>query len=245
MKKPNATIAEITSKMKTNIEPCILKVETWHTIATDYKLGKVGSAELVRSKYKKGLYMMEGVAGYDFFQVVKPIEVTSLKINGKIWMVDDPLHWIGMQMLAKHSNMSKGKILVGGLGLGLLPYLLLHNTIARSIEVIEKNPDVIKLMGECQLPDSDRLHVKEGDIFEHHVSRDAYDTIILDVWVGKASRLMAMEMLRAFVHFKGISPMTNIYIWGSNERSINPAVTKQLCGAALEIKKNAMKGKEK
>jgi hypothetical protein len=69
----------------------------YKTPATDYPLGKVGSAELKRKPYTQGMYVMEGINNSDFFCIEKSVPVTTLYIKGKQWMVDDPLHWEGMQ----------------------------------------------------------------------------------------------------------------------------------------------------
>lgn len=166
---------------------------------------------------------MEGVAGYLYYQLKKPIEITSLKINGKEVMVDDPLHWIGMNLLAKHC---KGKVLIGGLGLGLIIHALFiegENALTK-IDVAEVNPDVSKLISPF-LPHSPKVELINKDIFTMNASD--YDTVVLDLWVKgekDSPRVMGMDMLRAFTHFKAQNANNNIYIWGMGESIINPAV---------------------
>ena len=43
-----------------------LYIERWDTI--NYPEGKLGSAEIRTTHYSKGVYLMEGVKGYDFFE---------------------------------------------------------------------------------------------------------------------------------------------------------------------------------
>ncbi|MBU0778149.1 hypothetical protein KKF82_07810, partial [Patescibacteria group bacterium] len=78
-------------------------------------------AKITRTQLNKDIYLMEGVRGYGKYYVKKPIPVTSLKIGRETVMVDDPLQWYGMQDLARHC---KGKVLIGGLGLGLILHAL-------------------------------------------------------------------------------------------------------------------------
>lgn len=199
----------------------VLPVKENETPATKYPLRKVGSAELVRSKYKKGFYFMEGVDGYDFFYVEKPIEVTSLKIDGETWMVDDPLHNIGMKRLAENSE---GKVLVGGLGLGLVIHELVKNPKVKQIDVVERNKDVIDLISP-NLP-NDKVKIYNADVFDFK-DKD-YDTIILDLWVrgegeGENNFSMLNSMLNAYTIFKSSNPKGKVFIWGIRDKELNPA----------------------
>ena len=202
--------------------PYTLKVDNWETPATKYPLARVGSAEISRVRYNRNYYRMEAVCGYMFFQVTKPIHVTNLKINGQVWMVDDPLHWYGMQELAKHS---KGKVLVGGLGLGLIIHALQKNPKVSRIDVLEINQDVIDLVKPL-LFGLNKAHVHKGNVF--HCAHGEYDTVILDLWVGKGTPKVGYEMLGAFATFKARFPKANVFIWGHGSSSLNPAVDDKL-----------------
>lgn len=212
----------------------------WKTPATDYPLSKKGSAELTRKNYAKGIYMMEGVRDTDFFCVEKPIPVTNLKIKNKVVMVDDPLHQWGMEDLAKNSH---GKVLVGGLGLGLIAHELAKNPRVEDIVVVEKNPDVIDLVGPLIPP---KVRLKQGDIFDRQYSEAGdYDTIILDLWVksgpklrvaGESEALPSDDIRSAYVWWQYRNPDSDIFIWGVNNKKINPATTKTPCKAAQMIK---------
>jgi len=200
-----------------NVDKYIFRVESWETPATSYPLKKCGVAEINRKKYSKGYYFMEGVAGKVFFYVAKPIQVTLLKINNRIWMVDDPLHWIGMQKLAEHSN---GKVLTAGLGLGLLSHALSYNENVERIDVVELNRDVIDLVSPL-IPE--KVNVYHGNVFDY---KDGdYDTIILDLWVWKkAPKGISSDMIGTFVYFKHYYPKSKVYVWGLTNSAINPAV---------------------
>lgn len=208
-----------------------LIVEDWKTPATDYPEKKVGSAEIRRSKIK-GLYLMEGVAGYDFYCSDKPITVTSLYINGEEVMVDDPLQMKGMEKLAEHSE---GNTLVGGLGLGLVVHELAKNPKVKKIVVVEKNKDVIDLIKPF-LP-NDKVTIEQGDVLDEKWYRKCPDTVILDIWWWRGgSREGFGEMMSAFGKIKLACPNTKVYIWGTNIPEINPAVEKPLCPVAKEFK---------
>jgi hypothetical protein len=206
-----------------------LSVSTWDTPATHYPLNTVGSASIRRSKYRRGYYNMEGVDGYLFFKVEKPIDVTTLFIGKEQWMVDDPLHWIGMQRLAEHS---KGRVLTAGLGLGLLVHALVKNPMVTYIGVSEHNKDVIDLVKPF-IPKTPEIQVRNEDVFSLARTAKYFDTLILDIWTGRSNPHMFYEMIGAISFFKKYNPKLKIMVWGMSNHEINPAVNR---GAEREVK---------
>jgi len=73
-----------------------------------------------------------------------------------------------------------GDILIGGLGIGLIIFPLLDNDVIKSITVVEKYEDVIKLVAS-QISFDKRLTVINDDIFLH-TPQCQYDCIYLDIW---------------------------------------------------------------
>ena len=188
---------------------------------------------------------MEGVDGYDFFCSDKPIPVTSLKINNQTWMVDDPLHWEGMQRLAEKSE---GSVLLGGLGLGLLPHALKKNKKVKQIDIYERDEDVIKLM-KNKIPKDVKIHNKDiseypmkriQKIFSKEKPMSCHDTVILDIWVGQGTPNKWAEMMGFFNQFKQACPNSKVMIWGSGISDINPAIPDDYepCKIQTEIKKH-------
>jgi len=201
----------------------VLKVNDWRTF--DYEEKKYGTAKIERVKYKRGLYLMEGVSGYDFFYVTKPIMINVLKINDEEVMNDDPLHYYGMKLLADES---KGRDLTAGLGLGLYTIFLQSNTNVESVTVIELNNDIKQLV-EPMI----RKYIKKptqiiiDDIMNWKKKARSFDTIMLDIWaINKPDQRVYEEMLTMFTVFKFENPNANVYIWGFRDPSINPAVLK-------------------
>ena len=161
---------------------------------------------------------MEGVRGYDVFECVKPIKVTTLSIGKEMVMVDDPLHWIGMQELAKAA---KGTVITAGLGLGLIAHALLENPAVTNITVVEKEPDVINLIRKY-IPDSNKLTIIEGNIFDE--ISIVHDTVILDIWWGSRSLEIVHDMMSKYNVIKRSFPSSSVYIWGLKKPHINPAI---------------------
>lgn len=69
----------------------------------------------------------------DFFVPKKNITTVELRIDGKAWMVDDPVHWFTIQKLAATYH---GHVLCAGLGLGLIVHALSKNKKVKSITVV-------------------------------------------------------------------------------------------------------------
>lgn len=203
------------------MEPC-LKIDTWKTL--DYPIKKVGNVEITNQHYK-GFYLMEGVDGYAMFEATKRIPIKILKIDGQQWMVDDPLHWIGMKRLAENSE---GNVLVGGLGLGLVAYHLLKNPKVEKITIIEMNKNVIKLVGKL-FANNNKVQIIQGNVKDYSwMKKDVYyDTIILDIWTyngGKKNIRIWAEMVSCISSFEHTYPNSKVFVWGLRDKKHNPSV---------------------
>lgn len=201
-----------------------LKIDKWCT-DINYPEKRIGSAELKKINYSKGLYHMENVCGYKYFNLKKRTQIQTLKIKDKIVMVDDPLHWIGMQKLAENS---KGSVLVAGLGLGLIVYHLVKNKNVNKIEVYEINKDVIKLVTPF-LPKDKRIKIIEKSFFTEPYRSKFYETIIIDLWVGNRGKFVIcgtdkdVPIFSTYIRTKINSPRSKVFVWGIKDSSINPA----------------------
>lgn len=209
--------------------PTILKVSNWETPATKYPLNKVGRAKITRPKGRKGFYRMEGVKGYEYFEVKKTIPITTLRIGRETVMVDDPLHWTGMQELAKHC---KGNVITAGLGLGLIVHALANNPDVKSITIVEREADVIELVKPLVLDavrsrngNSPEIEIIKGDIFENITL--GHDVLILDIWWGRSNARTYFEMLQAYSATRAAYPGMKVYIWGLKDPEMNPAIPKE------------------
>ena len=167
----------------------VIKINKWKTPATDYPERQVNSAKIVHGFYNYGYFHNYGVRGYKYFEVTKQIPVTSLEIKddkSKIWwtwMVDDPPHFWSMQDYARNSI---GRVLVAGLGLGLVTHELLNNVDVDSITIVEKNKDVIDLISPL-LPKAEdvKFQIINKDFYDFvHDSEEDFDRKILNLWTS-------------------------------------------------------------
>lgn len=227
--------------METDYGWKILKVSEWRTPCTNYPLlswgsyGKKPLVQIKRVRYNRGnLFPMEGVDDYDYWCNTVPIKITMLYIDGKCWMTDECINWIGMQRLAE---LSSGKVLVAGLGLGMLCHALAKNDRVTSVDVLEVNSNVIRLIQP--LVNYPKIKVTQCDFWKSQIFTNTenldYQTIILDIWVwdqtdgkNKAKALaFKNELIKAVAACKSAVPEALVYVWGLCDHLYNPAVTKE------------------
>jgi hypothetical protein len=130
-----------------------------------------------------------------------------------VWMTDLPCE-LNQAMAAIKLMKPKGKVLVGGLGLGILPAYLTQVHDVETITVVEKNPSVIKLCANRALYD-----VKQDDIrtFIRNTPAGHYDVIFLDTWQEQTESAFWHEVfpLRRLVRSK-LGPV-RLWCWKDDE----------------------------
>lgn len=156
-------------------------LEEWETPATAYPIAKVGKAAIARRPYTRGIYAGNGIRGVHFFDVPRGhrLPITTLMIGRKVWMVDDPPHWWSIQDTAERLH---GRVLVGGLGLGLILHALVGKPAVDHVVVVEREADVISLMAP-NLPKDLDIEIVAGDFYEYVETRPTFDTAFVDLWV--------------------------------------------------------------
>ena len=165
--------------------PGILELDTWHTPATDYPLQTVGKARLTRGSIPVAHYDYSGMDGNVFW---KPKDRGTISITGlelkegrhwQTWMIDGPSDHRPME---KFAEAAFGHVLIGGLGLGLVIHELVKNPKVHAVTVIDRDPDVIKMMTPlvpaCEIIQAD-FYDFVGDCQK---TRRNFDTVIVDIW---------------------------------------------------------------
>jgi hypothetical protein len=69
-------------------------------------------------------------------------------------------------------------VLVGGLGLGVIPFVL--QDFCTTVDVVENSTDIIEISTELGLLNSD-VNIIEGDIFTFQPTQ-TYDIVVMDIW---------------------------------------------------------------
>jgi hypothetical protein len=131
---------------------------------------------------------MDGVFGYDSAVFLNATKITILTDSQKpideltdadVWMSDSPYEYFGMWQLAARAS---GKVLVGGLGLGLISNILSWRPDVKKLKVVEISQDVINLVRPYV---SRRAQIVRDDFISYvHEERDKYDVVIADIWKG-------------------------------------------------------------
>lgn len=129
-------------------------------------------------------------------------EYWGLYRNGYIIMSNTPAE---INDHLKFIRKASGKVLVGGLGLGMVIKYLLEKESVTKITVIEQSQDVIKLVGHAYANDS-RVEIVNANIFEYKPS-DQYDCAWFDIWDNiSGEEYPEMKTLhRKFGHYVGWS----------------------------------------
>lgn len=119
---------------------------------------------------------------YDHMEVGE--EYMILKVDEQLMMSDTPMERESNQEILN----AYGDVLIGGLGLGMIPFALQRNPSVKSICIIEKESDVIELVGKqiiellnISVP---HVHIIQDDVFDYPATHAAerYDTIYMDIW---------------------------------------------------------------
>jgi hypothetical protein len=148
------------------------------------------------------------------YQLLRPLDCRGLyDPAGLLWMSDTP-----QERLMMHNNAlaSGGRILVGGLGLGLYPQYVASR--AQSITVVERSPDVAAIVWpviEGALAGTQlQLILADIETFLGQAPTTQYDTIFLDTWEAlDATRLPHVNRLRDLA-YRHLSPTGQVLLWG-------------------------------
>jgi len=211
----------------------IMKLHNWQSCVSHYSNTTLRDVRLIKTKYSRGLYHMYGVRGHLFFQAIKPLTITTLqeKRNGSWhdWMVDDPPHYFAMQAYGKAAS---GRVLVGGLGLGMLVIELIKNPKVSEIVVIEMNPNIIELIVPL-LPKCDKLKIVQDDFYKFAFkenNRSKFDFIIVDIWVTNGAdetmQVACTEVLPLAIKLRDWYPNASLtfhgFMWLSDIKITQP-----------------------
>lgn len=186
--------------------------DQWRTPLRSFAPAQVGNARLRLASYPPSFYHFEGTGGFEFYRVRRaPLPVVILDRRDSTspatvgdgwaeWMVDDPLHWYAMR--ERVDQLQPGRILVAGLGLGImLRHLLARRNDVTAITVVELDPDVIALI-QPTLPADPRVTVVQDDYYRFISNLPAGDrpnAVLWDLAVGSGPAV-SNDLLRAEVY---------------------------------------------
>jgi hypothetical protein len=151
------------------------------------------------------------------FRLPRPFECRALyDPSGTLWMSNTPQEHI---MMYNNARLTRGRVLVGGLGIGLFPQYAEAGTVgmATEIAIVERSEVVADLVGPtvlaalgvpCEVRIADVERVLAGPVAE------SYDTIFLDTWSTlDATSLPAVNRLRSLAA-RHLAPDGRLLLWG-------------------------------
>lgn len=195
----------------------------WETPLTGLEREE-GRARLRELSYRKNSYYpLHGVHDAGVYKIVDgSMPVMELQVRDgrhwRTWMVDDPLHWFGME--EKVEDLPPGDALVAGLGMGLM----LHHMSNRRpdigrITVVERSPDVVKLIRPT-LPEDSRVEIVVADFYEY-IERitDPPASVLWDLAVGAGEDPQVVrDFLVAKVKIAAALPGVPLFMFGTIAR---------------------------
>lgn len=114
-----------------------------------------------------------------------------------------------------------GKVLIGGLGIGLILLAIQDKPEVEKIVVVEKHHEVIDLIKD-QLPLNNKVEIVNADVWEYE-STEKFNTIYMDIWnyintdVYQKSMKPLMARYRKYLVSKNEDTDRFIDCWCKNE----------------------------
>ncbi len=106
-------------------------------------------------------------------------DYVRLMEHGEVVMSDTPME---KRTNLRFINKAHGDVFIAGLGIGLIILPIQEKEEVTSITILEKNPEVIKMVGE-QLPLNDKVTIIQGDVYEHTFPKGTkFNCLYFDIW---------------------------------------------------------------
>ncbi len=154
---------------------------------------------------------------------ITPGRYIKLTCNGNILMSDTPME---RRTNSKFVSRSFGDVLIGGLGIGMILAAIQDKPEVKSITVLEKSSDLIKLVFP-QLCLNEKVTVINADVFDWKPPKGKkYDCVYMDIW-GYINSDVYKEMVklkRKYSHYlkpKDESPCRFNMCWAEYEAKNN------------------------
>lgn len=144
----------------------------------------------------------------------KPIPYTILKDKNRIWMTNTPAEQTSQHHALKKC---KGRVLVGGLGLGYFVKKLQEKDNITKVTVVEISQDVINLVWK-QLRLDSRFSIIHMDIKKYlkiRICTREFDWVYLDTWRGddESEFVNTVLPLKRLVHKTVCKKVNHILSW--------------------------------
>jgi hypothetical protein len=143
----------------------------------------------------------------------RPIDFHILTGDRGGIMASDKPDEIYIQYIAFHKM--NGRVLVGGLGLGMAANMIAAKPDVTSVTVIEREPDIIRLVNGNLDP---KVTVVQADVFQYvdQVTPDQYDSAYYDTWYSTARREWGVSVVPLYRASRRLG-IDILGAWGEHE----------------------------
>lgn len=136
---------------------------------------------------------------------------------GEVVMSDTPMERESNSLVIAQAH---GRVLIGGLGLGMIVVPLLTKKGVDKIVIVEKEADVIKLVAPHlkKLDKEKRLTIVKGDI-AYYKPKGKFDVIYFDIWntIGGSNYVQTLKLEARYKPFLSDSKMAWMGAWLKDE----------------------------
>jgi hypothetical protein len=177
-------------------------VKVWHV---EYPAGTSLPVASARTR------VLAGHSGRDI-RYRQPTRWHFLGDHDGVWMSDLPIEQAQMDRALRHM---RGRVLVGGLGLGVFASRAARRRYVESVTVVEKNPDVIKLV-DPHLSHA-KIRVVQADLFEYLCGwPGTFDAAFYDIWRGDGETTFIDTVLPLRALSVGLVDDQRLFCWNED-----------------------------
>ncbi len=165
---------------------------------------RLGQFLLTEASYAKGEFFQYDMPPLDRDFVVprlgfftEEVRFPAIYEGNMPWVSVCPSEINTMNADAIHA---RGRVLVLGLGLGYYPFLISEKKEVKTITIVEKSPEIIRLFQEellPQFPHKEKIRVEEADAFQFLEEAEPweFDFCYADIWEGWEDGATAYEKI--------------------------------------------------
>jgi protein-L-isoaspartate O-methyltransferase len=114
--------------------------------------------------------------------------------EGKVMTVDAPDYII--EYAPELLDVEFNSILIGGLGIGVIPYVVQDFA---EVDVIENDENIIDIVTQLNHL-NENVNIIKGDIFTFDVEK-TYDVIVLDIWYDALTEELSDQLIEKYLPF--------------------------------------------
>ncbi len=108
-----------------------------------------------------------------------PVQIPILATETDTWMSITPMEILSLRAGLRFA---RGKVLVGGLGMGWFARRCLEREQVKNVTIVERDPHIISFFGEpLRREFGDRVRFVHGDAFKD-VRHARFDSVLYDIW---------------------------------------------------------------